>query len=103
MSWRDEIRRAFDLERRRVDDDVVEEMAQHADAEWQKRRAEGDTTAAADAHVRALIDGWARGTAGPRRARRDPLLASAPASASRWAGLGLDVRHAFRLLRRQPG
>lgn len=103
MGWRDEIRRAFDRERRRVDEDVVEEMTQHAEAEWQKRRAEGDLAGAADAHVRALIDSWARGTAGPRLVRREPLLASAPASTSRWAGLGLDVRHAFRLLRRQPG
>ncbi|MEJ2133351.1 MAG: hypothetical protein P8Y95_17395, partial [Gammaproteobacteria bacterium] len=82
---------------------MVEELAQHASAEWQRRLADQATPTEAQARVRTLIDGWVRDTALPRRRQRDPLLVSAPASASRSAGLVLDLRHSLRLFRRQPG
>ena len=103
MDWQAEIRSELARHGRRVDDDVVEEMAQHAESAWHAARAEGAARDAAATRVRALIVAWCRSTNGPRRGRRPPLVESAPASRSSLAGIGLDVRHAWRLLRRQPG
>jgi hypothetical protein len=44
-----------------------------------------------------------RAPTGPRRIERAPLIQAAPAGRSWFAGLGLDIRLAFRLLRQQPG
>ena len=57
----------------------------------------------AEASVRALIQSWCSGTAGPRRIARTPLVQAAPAGRSPFSGLLLDFRQAWRLLRRQPG
>lgn len=103
MDWRAEVRDEFSRLGRPGDDDVIEELAQHASASWTAERAEGASPDEADAAVRELIRAWCRGTAGTVRARRAPLVESAPASSSRWSGVGLDLRHALRLLRRQPG
>jgi putative ABC transport system permease protein len=50
-----------------------------------------------------FVVSWCAATTGPRRIERAPLVESANASSSSFAGLGLDVRNAFRLIRRQPG
>lgn len=103
MDWRAEIRRELQRHNRRADDGVVEELAQHAEAASQAARADGASPDEAATRVRALIAAWCAATNGPRRPDRLPLVESAPASRSIWAGLGLDVRHAIRVVRRQPG
>lgn len=103
MNWRSELRDEFIRLGTPGDDDVIEELAQHADAAWAAERAEGASPDDATATVRALLREWCRGAAGVSRASRAPQLESAPSSRSSFAGLSLDLRHAFRLLRRQPG
>lgn len=103
MDWRAEIRAEFARLGKPADEDVTEELAQHAAAAWTAERAEGSTADRADAAVRELIHAWCLGAADIARPRRTPLLESAPAARSPFAGLGLDIRHSLRLLRRQPG
>jgi putative ABC transport system permease protein len=103
MNWHAEITAEFTRRHKKVDDGVVEEMAQHAASAWEAARADGMSASEADASVRALVSSWCEGTSGPRRIERSPLLESAPAGSSLVAGLGLDLRLAARLLRRQPG
>src|SRR5262245_16408636 len=111
MSWHNEVRAEFTVRQKTVDDTVVEELAQHAAAAFEAARADGQSIADAEARVRALIASWCAGTNGPRRLMRPalsdvegtPLSEFARPSRSRLAGLGLDARHALRLIRRQPG
>lgn len=103
MDWQPVVRHAFALRHRQVDDDVVEELAQHAETAFAAARADGESVEQADASVRALIEAWSAGTSGPVRVQRAPLLDSAPATSSVFAGVGLDIRHGVRVLIRQPG
>jgi putative ABC transport system permease protein len=103
MDWKHYVESEFARIGKRVDDSVVEELAQHAAAAWEAARADGGSIEAATEHVRGLISSWCASTAGPRRIAREPLLAAAPSSSSPFAGINLDLRHALRLLRRQPG
>ena len=102
MNWHDEIRSEFIRRQKAVDDTVVEELAQHATAAFEEARADGQSPDDAERHVRALLSSWCE-TDGPRRIERAPLIESAPAGSSIFAGLSLDLRQAVRLLRRQPG
>lgn len=102
MDWHRIVRDEFARRRRAVDDDVVEELAQHAAALWEAARAEGTAPADATASVQQLVQAWCDGTTGPARPRRQPLIESASASPSLFAGLALDLRHSLRLLVRQP-
>ena len=103
MTWHARIHSEFVRLGKTVDESVVEELAQHAQAAYDAARADGASSGAASAEVHSLIASWCEATAGPRRIERAPLIESAPASGSHFSGLGLDVRQAFRLLRRQPG
>jgi hypothetical protein len=103
MNWSGRIREELARAGRPIDEGVVEEFALHAAAEWEAVRADGASAQDADAAITALIAAWCRGTSGPRRTARQPLIESSPASKSPFAGLGLDIRHAMRVLRRQPG
>lgn len=102
MHWQHIIREEFNRRQRVVDDDVVEELAQHAAASWEAARADGAAPADATANVRQLVQACCDGTTGQARPRRQPLIESASASPSILAGLALDVRHSVRLLLRQP-
>src|SRR5258707_122732 len=102
MNWSDHIRREFARAGRSIDEGVVEEFSQHAAAAWEAARADGVSAADAEAGVHVLIAAWCRQTNGPSRVQRAPLLEAAPASTSPFAGIGLDIKHALRLLRRQP-
>ena len=53
--------------------------------------------------MRALVESWCAATTGPRRIERLPAVEPVPAGRAWFAGVGLDVRLAFRLLRQQPG
>ena len=89
----------------RCPDDVVEEVAQHAEALFQRRRAEGDSDEearrAVEAELRdlpALVRSGSART--PGRATRPP---SPPAALQGLRGLPADFRYAARLLARRPG
>jgi putative ABC transport system permease protein len=103
MDWRQEIRDELAKRSSRSAADqssVVEELAQHADAAFQAARADGESPDAATEHVRALIRAWSAGET-PRRIERPALIEAAPAVGGWMTGLGLDLRHALRLLARQ--
>ena len=88
---------------RAVDPDVVEELAQHAEAAFQSARAEGLEAEEASVRVDALVEGWVSDSGAlHRRSRRPPAIELAPSSGSWWAGLGQEARYALRLFRRQP-
>ena len=68
-----------------------------------RRAPTGSRLDDAEAHVRALITSWCEGTSGPRRIARAPRDPGSRRRARRsFAGLALDVRLAFRVLRREP-
>ncbi len=88
-----------------VDDaDVVEELAQHAEAAYESARADGFSGPDALARVRSLIAIWCEDP-GVARRRRSPSALTVPdrGSDSLLAGLWQDVRYAVRLMVRQPG
>ena len=103
MNWHMRIREEFTRLAKPVDETVVEELAQHVAAAVEAARADGASATEAEAASMALIEAWCRETTGPRRIARAPSVESAPASASPFAGLGLDLRLALRLMGRQPG
>src|SRR5579862_556274 len=100
MTWRAEVRGALRRQGLPEDDDVVEELAQHAAASFEAGRADGLSTAAASDHVRQLIDGWSRGATRPRRVSEH---ISEGERRGHFIGFVQDVRYGIRLLRRQPG
>lgn len=104
MDWNARVRAAFTRAPRVPDDDVVEELAQHAAATYEAARADGCTHAEADRLVTDQLDRWRHDAAALRhRSRRPPAIAPPPAvSSSVGAGLVQDIRYALRLLRRQP-
>jgi predicted permease len=104
MDWSSRIRTVLTTTTPAPDDDVVEELAQHAAAMYQSARAEGLSEADAARAVEAQVEGWrAEGAALRRRVRRTPVVEPPPAVAtSRIAGVTQDLRYAARLLRRQP-
>jgi predicted permease len=99
--WKDEIRRAFAP--RALDAEVVEELAQHAEASHAARRADGLDEAAAREHVCGEIRVWlAEAAALGHRPRRPPSVTPPPTSRSADAWLK-DLQYATRLIARQPG
>ena len=102
MEWRRDVQAEFARLGKQADWSVVEELAQHAAAAYEAARADGMSAAEAETSVLALIRAWCNETTGPHRIERPPLVEAASASRSRFAGLGLDLRHAIRLIRRQP-
>ncbi len=88
-----------------IDRDVLEELAQHAEATYAALRADGVSEAEASEKVAALIAGW---RANPRElhrvGKRTPVVIP-PADPSRSiaAGAAADLFYALRLLRAQPG
>lgn len=100
MNWTGRIRAALPA----ADPDVAEELAQHARAMYDAARAEGAADEEAQRTVDAQIDCWRADAALLRRRARHPRIVDPPAApATAWVGgLAQDVRHAVRLLRRQP-
>ena len=86
-----------------TDEEVVRELADHADDRYHAARADGASPAEAQAAVERDIETWARERPGlRRRPRRPPLLESSPGG-SALGGLGRDLHHAARALVRKPG
>ena len=104
MSWNAEIRAALERQGHAPDPEIVEELAQHAAASYEKARAEGASRDEADGEIGRQIDAWCR-DAGllRRRPRRPPAVEPPPAGRGHFAGLAQDPRYAVRALGRQPG
>ena len=104
MDWAHRVRTAFRSASHQPDDDVVEELAQHAKAMYEAARADGCAPEEADRRVAAQLERWRVDIGALQHgSRRLPLVAPPPAeSSSRFTGLLHDVRYAARLLRRQP-
>lgn len=104
MDWTNRVRAAFVRASQTPDDDVIEELAQHARTMYEAARADGNSHEEADRRVGDQLDRW-RVEAGVLRHRSHrPLIVEPPpaVSSSRITGLVQDVRYAARLLRRQP-
>ena len=100
MDWKAQIRTALEPT---PDDDVLEELAQHAAATYAAARAEGADAAEAEQRVAQQIAAWAANPALlRRRPKRDVAIEPPAGSASPLAAIGQDTRYAWRLLRRQP-
>lgn len=86
------------------DEDVVEELAQHAMQAFEAARAEGLSAAEAEADVRRDVDRWcSERRVQARRPRRPAAAVPPPGTAHGLTGLGQDLRFGLRLLRREPG
>jgi putative ABC transport system permease protein len=104
MNWPQDVQAAFERRQKSVDASVIEELAQHAAAAFEAARAEGASVSGAEASVRALIESWCDGTAGPTRLAPLSTLHDQSGRGRAWLpGLLMDARLALRLLRRQPG
>jgi putative ABC transport system permease protein len=102
MDWHARVRAAFGAHPV-TDDDVVEELAQHAAAAFEAARAEGCDTVEAERRVQVQLAAWAsQNEVLTRRPWRPPAVEPPPTvGSSLLAGLGPDLRYAFRGLRRQ--
>jgi predicted permease len=100
LDWKARLIEAFGS--KRVDDDVIEELAQHAEATYAAARAEGLSPDEAARRVGLQIQAWA---SNPSRLKRRPMRAPAveppPAVASPISSIVQDARYATRLLRRE--
>jgi len=102
MDWKTRIRAA--LHPASLDEDVAEELAQHAAAAYASARAEGCDPAEAERRVDREIEAWrADGALLRRRPKREPAVVPPAATASLLGSTLQDARYAWRLLRRQPG
>jgi predicted permease len=103
MDWNARIEAAFRGADHAPDDDVVLELAQHAEAMYAAARADGCTQTEAEQRVNEQIERWRVETASlQRRSRRAPAVEPPASTSSRVSGLPQDLKYAMRLLHRQP-
>jgi hypothetical protein len=103
MDWNARIRAALTAAGVLPDDDVVEELAQHARAMYDRARAEGCSREQANGRVEEQIERWRLEAPELRhRSRRAPAVEPPPALAPWIASVAQDARYAWRLLWRQP-
>jgi len=101
MDWKSCVQAALSADV--PDEDVIEELAQHAAAMYQAARADGLSHEAAYRRVRDQLERWRLEAPALRhRSHRAAAVEPPIASSSRMTGIGQDVRYAARLLRRQP-
>ena len=104
MDWKREIQRGFVKAGQIPDLDVIEELAQHADAVYAQARAEGESVDEAVEAVQSQIGHWIAAAPALRRRERCPGVVVAPSTATtRLVGVVSDARYALRLMRRRPG
>ena len=87
-----------------VDQDILDELAQHAEATYHALRADGASQADALARIDQLIEGWRTDPIALRRVVKR-AVAVVPPSDSRtwWSGAWADAIYGLRLLRSKPG
>ena len=101
IDWKTFVRSAFGS--REPDEDVVEELAQHAAAAYEASRADGVDAETAARRVRDQIGRWAADpVVRARRPRRPPAVVPPSSRAPRLASAVQDANYALRLMRHQP-
>jgi predicted permease len=101
IDWNARVRAAFGPAR--PDEDVVEELAQHAAATYEAARAEGLPAEEAAARASAEVAAWvADGAVRSRRPRRPAAVVPPAGTRSPLAAILQDAQYALRLIRRQP-
>ncbi|MFI5177791.1 MAG: ABC transporter permease [Vicinamibacterales bacterium] len=102
--WSARLRVEFERSGAPPDDDVVEELAQHAAAAFATARAEGLSPDDAERRVGRLIAQWTDDEAiRRRRPARLPAIEPPSTASSGLSGLALDLRFGARMLRRERG
>jgi predicted permease len=102
VDWHAYIRTAFPAAV--PDDDVIDELAQHASLAYDAARAQGCGDADARRRVDEQVRDWVKDASLLHRPVRRPSAPAPPSSAARSVtGVLQDLRYAARLLRRQPG
>jgi putative ABC transport system permease protein len=103
VDWKTHLRAALSGDGNPPDEDVVEELSQHACAAYDAARAGGCSHTDASRRVEALITEWRRGAPLLRRRPAAGVSAPPPQSSHWFAGTMQDVRYGCRALLRQPG
>jgi putative ABC transport system permease protein len=100
--WKSRIAAALSATGFVPDEDVIEELALHAAAAYERERADGSDEAAAARRVDALIASWSADAPSlRRRSARHAAVTPPPVEGRPLAGLVQDVRYGLRLLVRQ--
>jgi putative ABC transport system permease protein len=104
MNWKSRVRSAFASSEHLPDDDVIDELAQHARAMYDAARADGCSHDEADHRVADQLGRWRTDAVALQRKSSRTLVVEPPpaVSSSRFSGLAQDIRYGARLLRRQP-
>src|SRR5262245_47030072 len=101
-SWSKQIEAAFT--NTGIDRDILEELAQHAEATYDALRADGVSETDALAKTDQLIDGWRTNPASLQRAIKRVTIVTPPSSSGSFAsGAVADATYGLRLLRSKPG
>lgn len=104
FEWKSRIRVAFENESCLPDDDVLEELAGHAQAIYNEARASGCTHDEANFSVNRQINFWRLNVDALHRPTRRPPALQPPSSSqsSLLSGLSQDISYAARRLWREP-
>lgn len=103
-NWHAQIRATFTAAGHALDEDILEELAQHAESAYESSRAEGSDDADAVRAVNALVRKWVADSHALHRAPKHAAAVTPPAaSGGLVAGALADVTYAWRLLRSRPG
>ncbi len=104
MNWKSRIRTALGSQAPLPEDDILEELAGHAQAMYEAARSGGLSHDEADSSVNRQIECWRKNAAGLRRfsGRRPPVQPPEAFPSSSLSGLLQDITYAIRILRRQP-
>ena len=102
MDWRARVQGTFHAATDDPDADVIEELAQHAEATYESARAEGLSPEEAEGRVARLIESWRMEASELRRRLRRARVVDPPpiTPSSLFRGLTQDIRYAARMLRR---
>ena len=105
IDWKSRTHQAFaSAGERAIDDDIVEELASHAQAAYQTARSNNCTHDEGVHHVDELISRWVKDAPQmKRRPRRTPPAEPPSETAALLPGIVQEIRYALRLLRKQPG
>ena len=103
MDWKARIRERCSVDGQPLDEDVLEELSQHAAGAYETARADGRSHEEAEGDVDRLLADWRRAApALKRRPQRPTVIEPGGADGHLLAGVVQDARHGVRLLRREP-
>ncbi len=104
LDWKPRVRAAFENRGSQPEDDVLEELAGHAQAVYESARSGGLSHEHACNAVKRQIECWQKDAAGLRRSvgQRRSIEPPEAFPSSSLTGLLQDISYAVRLLHRQP-